>query len=82
MKFEALTITDSTLREELIAYVNDLEDEVQRLEVKVEDQNQEIEDLPLAPQIKERLSDAAELMAGLGRIHNTPHAKAQWINGN
>ena len=82
MKFEALTITDSTLREEMIAYVNDLEEEVQRLETKIEDQNQEIEDLRLAPQMKERLSAAAELMASLGCIHNTPHAKAQWTNGN
>ena len=72
MKFEALTITDSTLREEMIAYVNDLEEKVQRLETKIEDQNQE----------KERLSAAAELMASLGCIHNTPHAKAQWTNGN
>ncbi len=82
MKFEALTITDSTLREELISYVNDLEEEVQRLEFEIEDQSREIEDLHLAPLMKERLSDAAELMVSLGRVHNTPHAKAQWINGN
>ena len=75
-------ITDATTREELIARVNDLDEEVQKLETSVEDKNQEIEDLRLAPKQRERLEEAADEWAAWGRIHNTPHAKAQWISGN
>ena len=75
-------ITDATTREELIAWVNDLDEEVQKLETSVEDKNQEIEDLRLAPKQRERLEEAADEWAAWGRIHNTPHAKAQWISGN
>jgi hypothetical protein len=28
-----------------------------------------------------RLAEAADLMADMGRIHNTPKAKADWIDG-
>ena len=75
-------ITDATTREELIARVNDLDEEVQKLKTSVEDKNQEIEDLRLAPKQRERLEEAADEWAAWGRIHNTPHAKAQWISGN
>ena len=74
-------ITDATTREELIARVNDLDEEVQKLETSVDDTNQEIEDLRLAPKQRERLEEAADEWAAWGRIHNTPHAKAQWISG-
>lgn len=82
MTMDIITITDSTTREELIAHVNDLKEEVQKLETSVEDKNQEIEDLRLAPAQHRRLEEAADEWAAWGRIHNTPHAKQQWINGN
>jgi hypothetical protein len=74
-------ITDATTREELIARVNDLDEEVQKLETSIEDKDQEIEDLRLAPKQRERLEEAADEWAAWGRIHNTPHAKAQWVAG-
>lgn len=75
-------ITDATTREELIARVNDLDEEVQKLETSVEDKDREIEGLSMAPEQRERLEEVADQWAAQGRIHNTPHAKAQWINGN
>lgn len=80
--FEIFEITESTTREELIARVNDLDEEIQRLETRVEDQNREINDLALAPKQLERLTEAADEEAARGHIHNTPHAKLQWIEGN
>jgi hypothetical protein len=85
-------ITDATTREELIARVNDLDEEVQKLETSIDeevqkletsikDKDQEIEDLRLAPKQRERLEEAADEWAAWGRIHNTPHAKAQWVAG-
>jgi hypothetical protein len=79
---DQLSITDSTTRSELIAYTTGLEDEIKELEAKIKDQKSEIENLALAPQQLERLTEAADLMAELGRIHNTPHAKYRWISGN
>ena len=76
-----LVITDTTTREELIARVNDLDEEIQRLKAKIRKQKLEIEDLSLAPEQQERLEESAGLMAELGRIHNTLHAKQQWVNG-
>lgn len=81
MALDHLQITDSTTRDELITYVNELEEETQRLETKIEDQKQEIEDLALSPQQFERLAEAADLMVATGRVHNTPKAKADWIAG-
>jgi len=75
------TITDATTREELIARVNDLDEEVSRLETEVEDKQQEIADLALTPVQQARLAEAADLLADLGRIHPTPQAKADWIAG-
>ena len=69
-----MLITNSTTRDELIAQIH-------RLNVEVEDQAQKIEELVSAP-VKMKLREAADLMAELGRIHNTPHAKNQWIIGN
>jgi hypothetical protein len=79
---DSFEITDTTTREELIARVNDLDEEIQKLETSVEDENQEIEDLRLVPEQRRRPEEAADEWAAWGRIHNTPHAKAQWINGN
>ena len=79
---DQLVITDMTTREELIARVNDLDEEIQRLKAKIRKQKLEIEDLSLAPEQQERLEESADLMAELGRIHNTPHAKQQWTDGN
>lgn len=75
-------ITDATTREELIARVNDLDEQIQKLETSIEDKNREIEDLTLAPKQRERLQEAADEWAAWGRIHNTPHAKQQWVDGN
>ena len=81
MKLDCITITDSTTREELIAHVNDLEEEVQQLETRIEDKNSEIKSLRMAPEQLERLVRAADMMADLGRIHNTPACKLAWVNG-
>lgn len=81
MTFDTLTITDSTTREELLSYVNDLEDEVDKLEKEVKEQQNEIEDISLTTDQRDRLEQAAELMAAQGLIHNTPHARQQWIDG-
>ena len=78
---DTITITDSTTREELISHVNNLEEEIQELQTKVSDQRSEIEELTLAPVQRVRLEEAAELMVAQGRIHNTPYAKQQWVNG-
>ena len=80
--FDDFAITDVTTREDLIARVNDLDEEIQKLETKIEDQEQEIENLRLAPEQRTRLEEAADEWAAWGRIHNTPQAKAQWIAGN
>ena len=82
MKLDHITITDSTTREELIAHVNDLEEEVQQLETRIEDKNSEIESLRMAPEQRERLVRAADMMVDKGIIHNTPACKLAWINGN
>jgi hypothetical protein len=79
--FDDFEITDSTTREQLIARVNDLDEEVQTLETKVEDQEQEIENLQLTHTQRARLQDAADEWAAWGRVHNTPAAKRQWIDG-
>ena len=78
---EDFTITDATTREDLLARVNDLDEEIDKLESDIVDKNQQIENLRLTPGQRERLSEAANLMADLGRIHNTPKAKADWAAG-
>jgi predicted RNase H-like nuclease (RuvC/YqgF family) len=79
---DVFTITGSTTREELIARINDLDEEVQKLETKIEDQKQEIEYLELSPEQFDRLARAADEEAAWGRIHNTPTAKLRYIEGN
>jgi hypothetical protein len=74
-------ITDLTTREELIDRINDLEEEVSQLETQVREQRQEIADLALTSEQKDRLEEAAEMMAAAGRIHPTPAAKARWMEG-
>jgi Mg2+ and Co2+ transporter CorA len=76
-----MRITDSTAREKLIAYINELEKENQRLEERIVDKNSEIKSLRMAPEQRERLVQAADLMADKGIIHNTPACKYAWING-
>jgi hypothetical protein len=78
---EILQVTDSTTREELIAHIDTLEEEIEKLESESEDQKQEIKALSLAPEQQNRLAQAADLMADLGRIHNTPYSKAQRMSG-
>jgi hypothetical protein len=75
-------ITDSTTRDELIARIDDLDEEVARLETQAREQAQEIEDLSLTREQKDRLEEAAEMMAAAGRIHPTPYAKRRWAEGN
>lgn len=77
-----LTITESTTREELIERINDLEEEVAVLETRNEDLSQQVEDLSLSYDQKDRLEEAADLMADLGKIHNTPYAKRRWADGH
>ena len=67
-------ITESTTREDLISRISDLDEEISKLEA-------EIENLSLFPAQRERLVEAADLMADAGRIHSTPIAKADWIAG-
>jgi hypothetical protein len=66
----------------LIAHVSVLEEEIAQLETRIEDKNSEIESLRMVPEQRERLIQAADMMADLGRIHNTPACKAAWIDGN
>jgi hypothetical protein len=56
-------------REELEFCVYDLDEESGKLRATIEGQNR-------------RLAEAADLMVDLGRIHDTPHAKHQWVTGN
>ena len=74
-------ITDLTTQGELVDQLKAQHDEIKRLETRVENQEQEIEDLSLAPEQIDRLAEAADLMAELGKIHNTPAAKANWAAG-
>ena len=82
MSVNRTAITDSTTREELIARINNLEEEALLLEERIGDKNSEIESLRMVPEQRERLIQAADTMADLGRIHNTPACKAAWIDGN
>ena len=75
-------INETTTRDELIACIQDQQEEIGILESKIDAKDQEIEDLALAPEQLNRLAEAADLMANLGRIHDTPKAKADWIDGN
>ena len=75
-------IDETTSREELIACIQDQQEEIENLESKIDAKDQEIEDLALAPEQRARLAEAADLMADMGRIHNTPKAKADWAAGN
>lgn len=60
---------DKMTRDELESCIGDLEQEARELRAASERQ-------------KQRLTEAADLMAELGRIHNTPHAKYQFSTGN
>lgn len=77
---EQFEITEATTREDLIGRINTLDEEVIRLTLSVEDQAQEIDEINAAP-LRIRLEEAADLMAELGKIHNTPQAKRNWIEG-
>jgi len=81
MSFDKLEITDYTLRDDLLSYITDLEEEVEKLERLVREKEHEIADLCLAPEQRDRLEEAAEMMAAQGYIHNTPAGKARWIEG-
>lgn len=48
----------------------------EELIVHVNDLEEEIQ------RLLERLTEAADEEAARGHIHNTPHAKLQWIKGN
>jgi len=50
-----------------------LRDKVEELELDLDEANATI------ARLTQRLEDAAEVMATTRRIHNTPHAKVQWI---
>jgi hypothetical protein len=81
MRIGDFEVTDLTTYEELVGQLEVQQYEIERLETRIEDQNQEISDLSLAPEQMNRLAEAADVMADLGRIHNTPSAKANWASG-
>ena len=59
----------------------DIEDELDSC-ISNKDLEKLVEELGAERQVLvTRLEQAADLMADAGRIHNTPHAKRQWIEG-
>ena len=79
---ETLRVTESTTRDELIMHIDNLEEEVQQLETTIQDQKSEINALAITPGQLNRLAEAADFAAAHNVIHNTPHAKFQYIQGN
>ena len=68
--------------DDLLALVNDLDEERKQLRDSAEKAEEESCSLrEKVDALESRLLEAADLMAEQGRIHNTPHAKRQWING-
>lgn len=65
--------------EELREQITDLQDKNTKLADEVTDLENELDEHKGE---QERLEQAADLMAELGRIHNTPKAKYDWIHGN
>ena len=82
MVLDDFVISEKTTREELIERIDILDKHIENLDSELDARDQEIEDLRLAPEQQARLAEAADLMADLGRIHPTPKAKADWIDGN
>ena len=81
MRIGNFEVTDLTTHGELVEHLEIQQDEINRLETRIEDQNQEISDLSLVPEQRARLAEAADLMAELGKIHDTPAAKTTWASG-
>ena len=75
-------LTDSTTREDLIARVNDLDEEIACLETKTEDMQCEIDGLSLTPQMLNRLIEAADVMSFLVTFITlrTPRHPGQQVN--
>lgn len=68
--------------DDLLALINDLDEERKQLRDSTEKAEEEACSLKeKVDALKSRLLEAADLMAESGRIHNTPHAKRQWIDG-
>ena len=78
---DKLEITEHTDRDLLLAYINDLEEVNNRLQETIQDKDLEIESLSIGPAQQRRLEEAADLMADLGKIINTPWSKRRWIEG-
>jgi CHASE3 domain sensor protein len=79
--FSKTEITDSTTRSELIDYVIELETKIDTQREEIRELNSELADLTVGPDQKDRLEQSADMMAAQGLIHDTPHAKRQWIDG-
>lgn len=62
--------------------VENLENELGSLADKVEDLEETITDLTIEKnKYRDRLEEAADLLANLDIITNTPYAKRKWIEG-
>jgi hypothetical protein len=82
--FELLKIVviESSTREDLLAIINDLDTERQKLHAGWETaSDNEAAWEEKVNRMESRLAEAADTMAWLGSIHPTPQAKANWIAG-
>ncbi len=51
-------------------------------ELEIEELKEEIQALSLKnAKLTAQLREAADVMAEIGKIHNTPYAKRQWVEG-
>ena len=56
--------------------------EINELEDKIEDLSEEVQEAEAeAKKYRERLEEAADILAESGHITNTPYAKRKWIEG-
>ena len=73
---------ESKGHDDLLALINDLDEERKQLRGSAEEAEEETCSLrEKVDALESRLLEAADLMAEQGRIHNTPHAKRHWIDG-
>ena len=58
------------------------EEEIEELHEEIESLEDDIADLTiLKNKYRDRLQEAADILAESGHITNTPHAKRKWIEG-
>jgi hypothetical protein len=78
---DSFTITDATTRNELIDRINDLDEEILKMDIVIGSQEQEIASMSLSPVQLGRLAYAADIFVDQGIIHNIPATKLNWIEG-